>query len=103
MESFVWLFVSAIIPISLIWIKYSNLLWKYRITLVIVVLLSFIIHVPWDVYAVYTNIWSFPNDKNLGINIVNLPLEEYLYTLFVPLLGASIALVAKYKMNKVKK
>lgn len=68
----------------------------------LVLFLALLVHVPWDIYAVNAGIWSFPSGKNFGVAIVNLPLEEYLYTIFIPLLGASITLVAKYKLRKGK-
>jgi len=103
MEYTVWLFISAGLPLIYLYIKYSELLWKYKHTLALVVFLALLVHVPWDIYAVNTGIWSFPSGKNLGINIVNLPLEELLYTIFVPLLGACITLVAKYKFSRKAK
>lgn len=103
MEYITWLFISAGLPLIFIFVKYFNLLKKYRNTLVLVVLLALLIHIPWDVYAVATNIWSFPGGKNFGINIINLPVEEWLYTIFIPLLGACITLVAKYKFDKKEK
>lgn len=102
MEYIIWLSISSGIPLALIWIKYFDLLWKYRMTLILVILLAFLIHVPWDINVVKIGIWSFPGGKNFGITVVNLPLEEYLYTIFTPLLGASITLVTKYKFMKGK-
>ncbi|MBI2617712.1 lycopene cyclase domain-containing protein [Candidatus Gottesmanbacteria bacterium] len=102
MEYIFWLLVSSGIPLILIWVMYFNLLWRYRLTLILVVLLALFIHVPWDIYAVNSGLWSFPSNKNFGINVLSLPFEEYLYTTFIPLLGASITLVAKYKLQKRK-
>ncbi|MBP9690622.1 lycopene cyclase domain-containing protein [Candidatus Woesebacteria bacterium] len=100
MEYTIWLFISAGVPLIYLFLKYGDLLLKYRFTLVLVVLLSLLIHGAWDIYAVSTNIWSFPAGTNLGIYIVNLPIEEWLYTTLVPLFGACITVVVKYKFNR---
>ena|SRR3989344_9561513 len=103
MEYTIWLFISAGLPLIYLFVRYSDLLFKYRYTLALVVLFALLVHAPWDIYAVATGIWSFPSGKNFGINIVNLPVEEWLYTVFVPLLGACITLVAKYKFSRKAK
>ena len=100
MEYLVWLFLASVIPLLLLWLRYWKLLWKYRATIIFVTVLMFIIHVPWDIAAVSSGLWYFPEGKNLGFFIVNLPLEEYLYTILIPMLGISITIVLK---NIVKK
>lgn len=102
MAYIIWLAIFAGLPLTLIWLKYFNLLWKYKQVLASVILIAFLIHVPWDIYAVKRNIWSFPSSSNMGIIIMNLPLEEYLYTILIPLLAASITLVVKYKFQGKK-
>ena len=78
MEYLVWLFLASVIPLLLLWLRYWKLLWKYRATIIFVTVLMFIIHVPWDIAAVSSGLWYFPEGKNLGFFIVNLPLEDTL-------------------------
>jgi len=100
MQYIVWLSVSAGLPLIFIWLRYSHLLRKYKQTFLYILLFALVVHIPWDLYAIVNNIWLFPYGKNVGLSIFNIPLEEYLYMIFVPLLGASIALVAKNKFSK---
>ncbi|MDO8576795.1 MAG: lycopene cyclase domain-containing protein [Candidatus Daviesbacteria bacterium] len=102
MAYIIWLLIFAILPLVFIWLKYFNLLWRYKQTLASVVLIAFLIFIPWDIYAVRSGIWLFPYSGNTGIIIMDLPLEEYLYTVLIPLLAASITLIVKYKFQGKK-
>ena len=45
----------------------------------------FIIGIIWDQLSVRFGIWSFSQDKIIG-NLFGLPIEEYIFIIFVPLL-----------------
>jgi lycopene cyclase domain-containing protein len=49
----------------------------------------FLIGVVWDQISVRLGIWSFSSDKIVGL-VVGLPVEEYLFFVFVPLLAINI-------------
>ncbi len=49
-----------------------------------VVGLFFIIGVLWDTFAIWRGHWFFPPDRNIGITIGLMPLEEYLFMLILP-------------------
>ena len=49
----------------------------------------FIIGVIWDQISVRLGIWSFSNDKIMG-NIFGIPIEEYIFFIFVPLLVITV-------------
>lgn len=60
---------------------------------------ALVFSVPWDLLAVNTKIWSFPRETNLGIYIGILPLEEYLFIIFITLLVSCLTIIAKYKLK----
>lgn len=79
--------VFAIIP-SLVFlyllrdkINFKNLLISLSIL--------FIIGVVWDQISVRVGIWSFSDRKILG-NLFGIPIEEYLFIIFVPLLTITV-------------
>jgi lycopene cyclase domain-containing protein len=54
-------------------------------------LILFLIAVLWDQLSVRMGLWVFSQDKIVG-NLFGLPIEEYLFFLFVPLLSINIYL-----------
>jgi len=54
---------------------------------------SVIFSIFWDFLAVYLGVWYFPPDKNLGIIVLNFPLEEVLFMILVSLLIALTTIV----------
>lgn len=57
--------------------------------LIIAVFILFIIGVIWDQISVRLGIWEFSQDKTIG-NLFGMPLEEYIFMIFVPLLVITI-------------
>jgi lycopene cyclase domain-containing protein len=55
--------------------------WKYFIPANLIVGLLFII---WDIYFTKIGVWGFNEDYLIGVNIVNLPLEEALFFICIP-------------------
>ena len=55
--------------------------WKYFLYAMLPTSLAYII---WDIIATKTLVWKFNGEFLLGINIVNLPVEEYIFFLVVP-------------------
>jgi len=49
----------------------------------------FIIGVIWDQISVRLGIWSFSDEKIIG-NLFGIPIEEYIFFIFVPLLVISV-------------
>lgn len=49
----------------------------------------FIIGVIWDQISVRLGIWSFSEDKIIG-NLFGIPIEEYIFIIFVPLLVITV-------------
>jgi lycopene cyclase domain-containing protein len=63
-------------------------------TLLLSLLLLFLVGVVWDQLSVRMGLWSFSQDEILG-NLFGLPIEEYLFFLFVPLLCINIFLLVE--------
>lgn len=99
MEYLIWLASFVWFPTLILWFLFPKLLWRYRITLFHAAIFALIFSVPWDILATKTNIWQFPKESNIGIYIGGLPLEEYLFMVFVTILISSVTIVAKYKLK----
>lgn len=58
---------------------YKN--WKALFPAIAIMMLVFI---PWDVVKTAKEVWGFNEDYLLGITIINLPLEEWLFFICIP-------------------
>ena len=87
--------VFAIIPsLILLYIFRKSINFK---VLGIALFILFIIGVIWDQISVRFGIWSFSQEKIIG-NLFGIPIEEYIFIIFVPLLTIMIyTLVIKIK------
>ncbi len=66
--------------------------------LVISLFILFIIGVIWDQISVRLGIWSFSDEKIIG-NLFGIPIEEYIFFIFVPLLVITVYTL----INKINK
>ena len=83
----VLLLIFAIIPsIILLFILRDKINMK---NLVLSLFILFIIGVLWDQISVRIEIWSFSEDKIIG-NLFGIPIEEYIFMIFVPLLVITV-------------
>jgi lycopene cyclase domain-containing protein len=57
--------------------------------LALTLFILFIIGVIWDQISVRLGIWSFSQEKIIG-NLFGIPIEEYIFIIFVPLLAITI-------------
>lgn len=55
--------------------------WKFFILAMLPTSLAYII---WDIIATHTLVWKFNPQYLLGINIINLPIEEFMFFIVVP-------------------
>ena len=88
--------IFAVIPsIILLYILRDRIVLK---NLAIALIILFFIGVIWDQISVKLGIWTFSDDKIVG-NLFGIPIEEYLFFIFVPLL-----VIAVYTLiNKIMK
>jgi len=68
-------------------------------TLLLALLILFIIAIIWDQISVRLGIWSFSQDEIVG-SFLGLPIEEYLFFIFVPLLSINIYLLVENVWKK---
>ncbi|KYK23005.1 hypothetical protein AYK21_03200 [Thermoplasmatales archaeon SG8-52-2] len=79
--------VFAVIPsIILVFLLRDRIKLK---NLSISIFILFIIGVIWDQISVRLGIWSFSQEKIIG-NLFGIPIEEYIFIIFVPILSISI-------------
>jgi lycopene cyclase domain-containing protein len=79
--------VFAIIPsLVFLYILRDKIIFK---NLLISLSILFIIGVVWDQISVRVGIWSFSDSKIWG-NLFGIPIEEYLFIIFVPLLTITV-------------
>ena len=88
--------IFAVIPsIILLYVLRDRIVLK---NLAIALVILFFIGVIWDQISVRLGIWTFSDDKIVG-NLFGIPIEEYLFFIFVPLL-----VIAVYTLiNKIMK
>ena len=92
----VLMLIFAIIPsLILLYLLRDKINFK---NLVICLFILFIVGVIWDQISVKLGIWSFSQDKTLG-NLFDIPIEEYLFFIFVPLLVITVYTL----INKISK
>lgn len=91
--------VFVIIPnIVLLYLNRKHIHWK---SLVVALLLLFFIAVVWDQLSVRMGLWVFSQEEIVG-NLFGLPIEEYIFFLFVPLLCINIYLLVNGILSKSK-
>ena len=102
-----WLLIFVWLPTLLLWVTNFDILRRYKRTLLSCVFCALVFSIPWDYWGIKTKIWIFPQDTNLGIWFGGLPLEEYLFIIFVTFEISTLTLVLKRKaknlITKVKK
>ena len=98
MEYFLILIGILVVTILFEW-KYNIHLYHSRKERLTVTLNIFIFGIIWDYYASYNKHWIFPGPGLIGIRLLGLPIEEFLFFLIVPY-GALV--MYKYYDMKVK-
>jgi lycopene cyclase domain-containing protein len=68
----------------------------------IALLVLFLIAVIWDQLSVRMGLWTFSQDEIIG-NLLGLPIEEYLFFLFVPLISINIYLLIEGIRSRKKR
>ena len=95
----IWLAIFVWMPLIGLWAYKRRLIWRYRKTLGLCILGALVFSVPWYIWAVSVKLWMYPPDTNIGIILGNLPLEEYLFIIFVTLLFSTLTLLLKDKFR----
>ena len=89
--------IFAIIPsLILLYLVRDKINFK---NLAISLFMLFIIGVLWDQISVRLGIWSFSEGKIIG-NLFEIPIEEYLFIIFVPLLVITVYTLVNKSFKK---
>ncbi|MDF2436187.1 MAG: lycopene cyclase domain protein [Bacteroidota bacterium] len=64
------------------------------------ILISALIFIAWDIWFTKIGIWSFNNEYLLGIYLLNLPIEEWLFFFIIPFSCVFIYEVMNYFMKE---
>ena len=100
MNYLVWLFLFVWSPLILMWVLNWRYLLQYKHTVLCCIGWALLFSIPWDVWAVRTQIWLFPSDTNVGFWIAGLPLEEYLFMIFVTMMISTVTLLLKRRLER---
>lgn len=73
-------------------IKFANY-WKALFPSIIIMMMIFI---PWDIWFTSVGVWSFNKNYIIGYFILNLPIEEWLFFIFIPFCCVFIHEVLNY-------
>jgi len=93
-----WFFYFCWIPIGIVWCFYWRQLWPYKKVFLYCILASTIFGWAWDYWATHSWLWHFSPDHTLGINLLGLPVEEYIFFASETILYTSLALVFRKKI-----
>lgn len=97
-----WFAMFAWAPTTTIWLFYWRYLKGYKKTFLYCILGSCLFGTPWDYWATHFWLWHFSTAKTLGVTLLGIPVEEYIFFGSFAVLYASIALVLKKEL-KIKK
>jgi lycopene cyclase domain-containing protein len=95
-----WLLIFAWFPLAVLWVTNWRYLVKYKKAIALCAVFALMINVPWDVWAIGIKIWQFPAGNILGVFLLNVPVEEYLFIIFVTVLISTLTLVLKERVGK---
>jgi len=88
-----WLLLFLTLPLALIWIFKFQTLIRYKLALTLTTIGCLILSVPWDILSVNDHIWYFSKPHIVGVWLLGLPIEEYVYISFVGLLASSVTIL----------
>ncbi len=87
------LLIFCALPIVILFFIKGKTLYKYKSVLFLAIIGGIIFGAPWDYISTKNEIWTFSTERIIGIWILGLPLEEWLFFVLVTLLFSSITLV----------
>ena|SRR3989344_9162118 len=93
-----WLTIFVWLPIIVLWVLNWEYLSHYKKTFLYCALWALAFSIPWDIWAVRAQIWSFPADTNIGLWVGGLPIEEYFFMIFVTILISTVVLLVRRKI-----
>lgn len=99
-EYAIWLLIFVILPLVILWIIRFKDLKKYKIVFFLAPIGSIIFSLPWDYIAIKEKIWLFTEPHIFGIWLLGLPIEEWLFIIFVTLLFSTVTTLLWEKFGR---
>ncbi len=99
-EYLVLMIFGCALPVSIFWVLFFKSLMKYKKTIAIVWIVTSFMWYICDYLAFDWGVWYLGPDRHIGMWILGLPIEEWLYVILVPLSFITYTLVAKEKIGK---
>ena len=96
----IWLLLFIILPLVLLWVFAHKTLRKHARLLGFTALGCLAVSVPWDILSVQDGIWYFTEPHILGVWVLGLPIEEYVYIVGVGLLACIVTLLLWERYGK---
>lgn len=94
-----WLAVFIFLPLFTLWIWHYQYLSKFKPVFLLTIVGSLIFAFPWDHFAIKEHIWYFTKPYIVGIWLFGLPLEEWLFIIFVTFLISTTTVLLWKKMG----
>lgn len=95
-----WLALFVWLPILIIYLFNREYINKYRNIFPYGIVSTLLFSIPWDWWAIKTNVWYFPPQNIVGVWFFGIPLEEYLFMIFVTFEIAFITLALRKKLTQ---
>ena len=89
-----WLLIFGLLPFAAVLYYHEDVVRDHWRVFSLAVFGSFIFGVPWDHIAIKNGFWSFPKEAVIGLDILSIPLEEYLFMASVTVNIAAVTLIS---------
>jgi lycopene cyclase domain-containing protein len=96
-----WLLLFALFPLVFLYLLNRKVLNSHKKVLLFAAIGGIIFGFPWDYLAIQERIWYFTKPQIIGVWILGLPLEEYIFILLETLLFATITVILLQKQRNV--
>lgn len=92
------LLIFGILPIALLWLARPGLVWRYKGSLLVIVVLILLVSIPWEMLAI-DRVWFYSPRVIWGPCLFNLPVEELAFFVIDGLLVGTLALLLGEKFR----
>lgn len=92
------LLIFGVLPIVLLWLAAPRLIWRYKSSLLVIVILILLVSIPWEMLAI-DRIWYYSPRVIWGPRLFDLPVEELAFFVIDGLLVGTLALLLGEKFR----
>lgn len=91
-----WVLIFLVTPSIILWLFFWKHLYKYLSVFVAVIVCSIIGGLSWDIYAVKTDIWSWPGSCcSMRRLLLGIPSEEIIWAIAAAFYVCTITIIAR--------